>query len=93
MIVKVPVEEPIATVKEVATDADVDDDVTVTVTALFFGTALSVTVPVEEAPPINVEGESESAVIANGVKDNVVVLEVPLDVAVIVVDVLAVTTR
>ena len=92
VILNVPVEEPAATVKEVATVAEVDEEVTATVTALLFGTALRVTVPVDVAPPISVEGDRESAVIANGVTESVAVFDVPPYVAVIVMEIFAVTT-
>jgi len=92
VILNVPVEEPAATMKEAATVAEVDDDVRATVTPLFFGTALRVTVPVDVAPPISVEGDRESAVIANGVTESVAVFDVPPYVAVIVMEIFAVTT-
>ncbi len=91
--VSVPVEDPAATVIEAGTLADVDAELSVTVIALLFGTALRVTVAVEEAPPTNVDGESESAVIVNGVTESVAVFEVLLDADVIVVEVLADTTK
>lgn len=93
VIVKLPDEVPIEIVTEAGIVAAIDDDITVTVIEPLFGTALSVTVPVEVAPPMTVDGERENEVIVNGVTERVAEVEAVLNVAVIVVEALAVTTR
>lgn len=93
VIVIVPDELPTAIVTEPGIVAAIEDDITVTVIELLFGTALRVTVPVEDAPPMSVDGERVNEATVNGFMERVAVVEDVLNVAVIVAEALAVTTR